>query len=174
MLNVKKFNMTSFFHYSAKKFLWDSTLARYSASGFHLYTKTGISFSILLPTRKSKQNWITSIGYLHTKFEVFSMSLVLKYSRTEKERKKVLFLWLWSNVQRMYYTPTCRDLALNVVGNNWTRFLNNKPKNLSLDTLAPPISPYKTQRPSTAMLARFWSTLDPPTGSKMMSTPCSD
>jgi len=43
MLNVKKFNMTSFFHNGTKNFFFEilSTLAHHSASGFHLYIKTG-------------------------------------------------------------------------------------------------------------------------------------
>jgi len=50
MLNVKKFNMTSFFHNGAKYIFFEIllTLARYSTSGFNLYKKTGIYF-ILYP-----------------------------------------------------------------------------------------------------------------------------
>jgi len=55
MLNVKKIDMTSFFIMAPKIFFFEilSTLARYSASGFHIYIKTGI-YLILYPTKQIK------------------------------------------------------------------------------------------------------------------------
>jgi len=45
MLNIKKFDMTSFFHNGTKNFFEIlSTLAHYRASGFYLYIKIGIYF----------------------------------------------------------------------------------------------------------------------------------
>jgi len=48
MLNAIKFNMTSVFHNSTENLFFEilSTLARYSASRFHHYIKTGLYHSL--------------------------------------------------------------------------------------------------------------------------------
>jgi len=67
MLNVIKYNMTSFFHNGAKNFFEIlSTLARYN-SGFHIYIKTGIYF-ILYP-----------ISYQNIKTELKSSSKLYRF-----------------------------------------------------------------------------------------------